>query len=626
MLLLLACDGGGDLRDGAIDAPDGIRCAEDREARAICEGGACRQEPCRGDEVCQDAACIPWTESRLSADFTLTYTSVERGIAVAVVPGGFPRGHAEAIRFTFGDGVAGWGERSRHAYAAPGVYAVDLEVRLTGHRVLRASKVAVIDPIGEHEPLFLTVDEIPRYLNGSVPLTRTGGTPDDPSDDVEEPFILQVPTSGFTVDATVLDDPADPIDRASISLVASAPSGEVEAGEELVERLGLEDRGVTRGSWRVGEHEALPEAQVTLTLRARSRSGRMHESSLTIEAVALTPARDPFDRPMIWLFRDDTDFFDVSADPGGGLRSVAGPNGTPDLIEELARIGAQGDDPELNARYLAWIRDALRADVYRYFGIGPDGVPHDGIELTIAWRGEPGAPDPSAFSEDGAFSMMRFGGHFEGGFLGFSGFAPYNEARVDDSGADRGVASATLISTLLTSPVAAALEPLVTTPIGAHDADGVVLDPSFDPYGEHDEALLARHDTLRRIARYLALAIGSVTAHEMGHAMGLMPNGAPPLGYFGGVLDVSFIDPSHTDSHHADFPGLNLMQAGGGFTEVISEALASLELPRGADLIELAAIIALENRLSPYERAYLQRRLTYASFDGAPSGYRVGCR
>src|SRR5690606_22260215 len=155
---------------------------------------------------------------------------------------------------------------------------------------------------------------------------------DDPSDDVEEPFRLLVPTSGFTVDVAVLDDPADPIDRRSLSLLASTPIGGAAPGDELAERLRRVEGGVERWSWQVGDHEALPESQVTLTLRARSMSGRMHESSLTVEAVELTPALDPFDRPMVWLFRDDTDFFDASRDPEGGLRSVAAPDGVPDLF------------------------------------------------------------------------------------------------------------------------------------------------------------------------------------------------------------------------------------------------------------------------------------------------------
>ena len=79
------------------------------------------------------------------------------------------------------------------------------------------------------------------------------------------------------------------------------------------------------------------------------------------------------------------------------------------------------------------------------------------------------------------------------------------------------------------------------------------------------------------------------------------------------------------EERYADFPGLNLMQAGGNTLDTLQEAIATVEIPRGSDLLDLATILALENRLGPYERAYLQGRLTYSSFDGAGAGLEVGC-
>ncbi len=633
MLALVGCDSSSPTDSGVADVPDGTFCAEDGASLTVCERGACRAQACRGDELCQGAACVPWTEADLFADFTLERsTTVTRGIIVRVSPGGFPRAQVDSLRFSFGDGTAGYGELLRHAYAEPGVYPVELEVRLTGYRVLRASRLAVIDPPTDHSPVFLTTNDIPDYLNGSIPLTRNGGTPDDPSDDVREPFMLQIPREGFELDVVLLDDPADPVDRGSLSLVADAAMGTAPAGTELADRLRFDEDDTLRvahGRWIVGSDEAAPEGIVTFTLSGRTASGQTYTSSLALEAVTLTADRDPFDRPLTWLFRHDSDFFSTRADDTSGQRalvSASGPNGAPDLIEELALLGAQGEDLDLNARYLELIEDAIAREVYRYYGMGPDGTPHDGIQFRIVWQGRGGAPDPAAFRADGEFSMMRFGGFFDG-YLGFSGFAPYDEARVDDSTAEHGVATATILGTLSTTPIIAdAIAPLWRAPLGSDARDREVLDPAFDPYAPHDDATSARYALLRDFADYVALAISAVTAHEMGHAMGLMPNSVPPDGYFGGVLDVTFVSPAHTDSHHADLPGLNLMQAGGGLTQVLDDALASLELPRGFDILELARIFALENRLSAYSRAYMQRQLTYASFDAAASGYRVGCK
>ena len=636
LLLIGGCDDAGVPPDASGDVPDGVACA-DLEAREVCAMGMCSREPCRTDEVCEAAACIPWEEMSLFADFTLTVTDpARRRVAVEVLGGGFPRRRVEALRFDFGDGSAGWGEALRHDYAAPGVYPVDLEVRLEGHRVLRASKLAVVGEAGA--PVLFTIDEIPRYLNGQLPFARDAGTPDDPSDDVQETLTLQVPTHGFSIDVTLLD-PA--LDRDGLSLRADVPMGGRPADAELVDRLVFEDGptlGVARAHWIPGPSDAVPEGSVTLRFGWRAADGTSSEEVLRLDAIALTPDRDPFDRPMVWLFRTDSDFFTTRLEPGGGSALVSEeiPNGTPDLVEELRLLGAQGPDPISDARYLAWISEAIRSETYRFYGIGPDGIPHDGIAFTIAWQGEPGAPEATSFAVDGDVSMMRFGGTFDG-FLGFSGFSVHNEVRVDDSTVERGVATAGLLGALAGTPVVSdaldAIEPGVGAPVGTHPADAIVLDEGFDPDAlDVDPELLARYSDLRRIARQIALAIASVTAHEMGHAMGLMPDGPPPEGFFGGDADVTFMGALRTDSHHADFPGLNLMQAGGDLLGLVDESLPSLELPRGVDLLTIAEILALENRLSPYSRAYLQRRLTYASFGrGGGPGARpnadvVGCR
>jgi hypothetical protein len=609
--LVLACEGAGPA-DAGPDVPTGARCA-DISTIETCDGSECTTEACRGDEVCADAECVPWTEAELFADFTLA--TAGRAIVVEVLPGGFPREQVESLRFTFGDGIAGWGELVRHTYAAPGLYPVDLEVRLRGHRVLRASKLATIEVPEGANPLALTVDELPDYLNGTIPIPRTDGT--------STPFTLHVPRSGFTIDVTILGEVDD------VSLTADVAIGSAAAGDELAANLTFEEGptlAVRRAQWIVGD--LLPLGMATFTLE-----GGGHSRSITIEAVELPPDRDPFDRPLTWLFRSATDFFTTTvSDPDAAryeFRSTQVANGTPDLIEELTLLGAQGPDADVNAIYAALIHEIIRAEVYRHYGIGPDGTPHDGIAFTIVWEGEEEAPDPSAFAADGSFSMIRFGGFFDG-FLGFSGIAPYNEERIDDTTVDRGVATASILGTLVSTPVVTnALDPIkpsIGEPVGTNTHDAIVLAPGYDPYGETDPDRRARHDALHEIARYIALAIAAVTAHEMGHAMGLVPNDVPPIGFFGGVHDVTFVNAGRTDSHHADLPGVNLMQAGGDYTLVLEEAAMQLELPSSADLVLLAEILALENRLDPLSRAYLQRRLTHASFAPSPSGYRVGCR
>ena len=45
---------------------------EDETTLRVCDGGDCRLQPCRGDEVCEAAGCVFWADAALSADFECT--------------------------------------------------------------------------------------------------------------------------------------------------------------------------------------------------------------------------------------------------------------------------------------------------------------------------------------------------------------------------------------------------------------------------------------------------------------------------------------------------------------------------------------------------------------------------
>lgn len=575
--------------DAALDAP----------------AGACGGRTCRGDELCAGGACVPWAEAPLSVDFEATLDPARpRRVRFRVATGGFPRERAEEIRFTLGDGASGFGEAIAHEYAEPGAYLVDLEVRLEGYRVLRRSRVVAAPGPDGAVPAraVLTVDELPDYLNGSRPFSSNNRTPRDPSDDYTEAFRLLVPRSGFSIDVTLLGA----LDRGAVRLTADAPLGDgaVPAGADLAGRLRWEDE-VPRAQWRVAPGDRFPVGPVTLTLEVGAE-----RRTLGFDVVELGPERDPFARPMQWLFRFDLDLFTLEAAADGSvLTSVRGPNGVPDFEEELAALGA--GDPV----YQGWIKGFLVAEVYRIYRMAPDGAPRDDFAFTITHDGLPDAPDPATFSPAGAFSMMRFGGTFRDA-LGYSDISVHAQERIDDTGIDRGVATARILDVLARTPIVSdALAPILPelgTPVGQHPEDARVLGAGFDPHAPANAgAARDRHDDLRRIARFIALAIATVTAHEMGHAMGLVPNGPPPEGFFGDRADVDFMGDSLTNPFHADYPPVNLMQAGGDLGAIVADGLRLIELPEEYDLVDLALAIALETRLSPYELAYFRRRITY---------------
>ena len=84
------------------------------------------------------------------------------------------------------------------------------------------------------------------------------------------------------------------------------------------------------------------------------------------------------------------------------------------------------------------------------------------------------------------------------------------------------------------------------TPVGAHPADPIVLDPAFDP-GSGTPEQLARYQQVQAAIQAFGDALGSIVAHETGHALGLVPGGVPGGGLFGGT--------SGPQLNHAVLPG-----------------------------------------------------------------------
>ncbi|MEZ4459194.1 MAG: PKD domain-containing protein [bacterium] len=583
----------------------------------------CVETVCDDDQVCQSHRCVDASGVEFVVDFDLTVT--DDTVAVEIAPDdrdprcpdgtdtcyGFPRKLVDALRFDFGDGIAGWGESLSHTYTKPGVYPVTLNVRLKGYREYEVTKLAVINPAPDWVPFEITVNGIPQYLNGSTPAWSDNGT-SDTSDDIETPFTLAVNRTNFDVDLTLLPTSEDnPILPQTLRVAT------LDSSDNLIDhsnRVEISDDRIF-AKVHIDTENAPAAGAVLVRGEAKTKDGQLHFQELTVIARDLTPQTDPFDRPMTWLLRDDTDFFTTGRTRLAGTRytidTTEGVDGLADFVHELRMMGCQGDDDAINATYRRWIKDAISTEIYRIFGMGPDGTPHDGIEFKIAWIDDPNAPRPADFSMDGEFSMMRLGGTFEG-YLGYSKFAAYNEDRVDDSTIEFGTATGGILSSFTSligiSDAFKAVNPDVGVPVGADPLDSQIFSPDFDPAKANAETR-TRYHALRDVANNIALALAPVIAHEMGHAMGLMPDGLPPEGFFGNRPDIGFVGP-RTNSLHADLPGLNLMQAGGDSVSLIGELESVIE--RGnLDIIGLATVLSKETRLSPLSRAYLQRKLTY---------------
>lgn len=100
------------------------------------------------------------------------------------------------------------------------------------------------------------------------------------------------------------------------------------------------------------------------------------------------------------------------------------------------------------------------------------------------------------------------------------------------------------------------------TPVGEHPLDPIVLAPAFDP-GLATPEELARYDAIQAAIQGFGDALGTIVAHESGHALGLVQPGTPGGGLFGGSVGAEF---THNVTPAGVSPTQNLvMNAGNTF-------------------------------------------------------------
>jgi hypothetical protein len=171
-----------------------------------------------------------------------------------------------------------------------------------------------------------------------------------------------------------------------------------------------------------------------------------------------------------------------------------------------------------------------------------------------------------------------------------------NRTKNDNSGYGRGVYATSIVRQALASPLSLTLLggiiPGHGVPIGEGPDDARMLAPGFDP-ATADPALRGRQQIYELVMKLLSTALASTLCHEIGHSLGLVPSGPPPLGMFAEMPGLSFTVTDSTGPH-IDTPGLNVEQAGGNTSWMDA--------------------LTMEPKFNELSLAYLRRRLVV----GAP--------
>ena len=436
-------------------------------------------------------------------------------------------------------------------------------------------------PLGPEEPpaLFLTMSRLPDYLNGSIPYfdAALGG----PS-----AFFVRTSAENTCLDVAALES-SGPIDWTSLTLMCDQ-AFTYEGGEEIAPGEVLELQGASSGEdgWRsacIAFTAPLVDTFVHCSASAKSPGQQVASAELSFLTTLMPPNLDPMGEPETWVLSYTRDIWSHTAPMGFlGITNTYVPqgNGLSDFDESMAAIGLMHLENEAMS---TWARTQLQEAIKRHFEACFDPRGDGAIPLTVLNEGDALAPAFSSFSygprSSTSFSTLPIGGWDPLGDAVW-GRCPYdpNNQRNEDvrSQANLGVMSAQIAHAILTSNMnygyPSELVPQVGgTAFGADFADGFVLGPNYDPSSEAlPERVAAFLYGVELVAAFTAL----VACHEVGHSLGLVPDGPPPLGLFGGVLGPSWVG-EQTTSHHCEI-GNNIMAA----AVSIYDAYAQLSEPR----------------------------------------------
>lgn len=486
----------------------------------------------------------------------------------------------------------------------------------------------------------VVVESLPASVDGSGTYVRPNGT-------AGQAFDLYLPRSGWSLDVAFSDAGGSGIDASTFSARCSVAVGTTPVNAELASNFAVTAAGAR---WTVPA--SMPVAagdNVTFTFTVRDKAGNLSASSaVTVDvfdkdAGAAGPGdHDPFDARATWILRTDLDASAASitsrTSPSAeqGATTSAGGNGVPDLDEALRLVGlntssmssasaatVNGLDLGTNAIVRRMFCERVRELLNERFGIAADGTRDaDSVDVEFLLPGEQGSlgapPTLSTASSSNSskpFSEISLGGtrgtesnaYAASSTIGDAYFDVRNrreEANLNLAGAsDPGVylLGAFKLQVNGNDLFRARISDTFVavhggTPVGQDASDDNVLAGSFVRATSTNTTFNARYDAIHDAIEHAALYASAMLAHEIGHSLGLVADGGPKTGLFGGAhYGNTFTEATSAmpnTSNHLDFLGNDLMAAATTFDATTLT---------GSDF----------KRFGPLEIAYLLNRLIY---------------
>lgn len=292
------------------------------------------------------------------------------------------------------------------------------------------------------------------------------------------------------------------------------------------------------------------------------------------ELAELTDQLNPFVEIDPWGIVVDRDLSGLSVEYDGTFTVSYDrePNGVPDINEALAAIGMLGGDEAFNAAVMDLFLETFRAQLREFFLLDPEtGAPGpDGVPISIAFNTDADAPPVEEWAMLG-WSRIGLGGPPPADDQGLFGRARLdwnNQNAEDNTVPGLGIFTTTFVGVALTSTIITTL--LVDyiaeaggAPFGSLPGDAALLDIER-PLDQFPDDTRSRAQRFRFLVENFSLAVAAVMAHEIGHSLGLVKEGAPPAGMLAGIEGDWAVQV--VPGGHLDTPGFNLMQPGSAFS------------------------------------------------------------
>jgi hypothetical protein len=365
--------------------------------------------------------------------------------------------------------------------------------------------------------------------------------------------LLVVPSTGFVIDAVFTQGPA-PIDPSQFALLLEQwGTGQVFSPQPTL-------LGTVGAITRI--HSALPDGTYTAHAVVRDEDGNTASTQYAFAVRGFATSPPIGSDQKIWLdFESDRD-------------SEPGPDFTRDLlIFGLGSPSAPALSEEVRAEVIARVIERMELAYDDPTDPNATGGP-DPVRVAFH-ASDPGGSSVTRICIGGAAPANPY-------MLGSILIDPGNSAR---SSVECGTSPPTGIFPRGLSYFAGetsfqnALDPVtpgIGIPVGETFYDALILSPGFD-YGAVKPAIQARADEVDAAIQAFADAVGTLAAHETGHALGLVPPGFPGGGLYGGATGAEF---SHNvDENGGPAPALDLMNPGSDFTFADLAGLDGSPLP-----------------------------------------------